>query len=46
MGTKRRPWSEADRQAFADGERLRAQTIPDKRKVINKLACRRPWRLK
>jgi superfamily I DNA/RNA helicase len=29
---KRRPWSEEERQAFADGQRERAQTIPGKRR--------------
>jgi hypothetical protein len=36
-------WCEADRQAFADGNRLRATTIPDKRKKANREACRK-WR--
>lgn len=39
-------WSEADRQAFADRNILRAQTIPNKRRVSNKRACRgrvRDW---
>lgn len=34
-------WHDADRQAFADRNILRAQRIPDKRKVNNKEACRR-----
>lgn len=38
-----RAWNEADRQAFADGNRLRATTIPDKRKKASKEACR-DWR--
>ena len=33
-------WSLADLRAFADGARNRARTIPDKRKVKNKNACR------
>jgi HK97 family phage prohead protease len=32
QGSKRRPMSDADRQAFADGVRQRAATIPGKRK--------------
>ena len=27
-----RPWSDEDRQAFADGDKLRAQTVPGKRR--------------
>lgn len=34
-------WDAVERQAFADGNRARAATIPDKRKVANKRACRR-----
>jgi len=33
-------WNDADRQAFQDGNRLRAATIPDKKKARNKHACR------
>ena len=33
-------WSAEDRQAFADRNILKAQRIPDKRKVHNKNACR------
>jgi len=33
-------WNDADRQAFQDGNRLRAATIPDKKKARNKQACR------
>lgn len=33
-------WSQNDRQAFADRNILRAQTIPNKRKEANKKACR------
>lgn len=35
-------WNDADRQAFRDGNRLRAATIPNKKKALNKLACRIP----
>lgn len=35
-----RAWSSEDRQAFADGNRARAATIPNKRRVANKRACR------
>lgn len=38
---KQDTWSEAEKQAFADGVRLRAATIPDKKKVASKKACRR-----
>lgn len=37
---KQERWSDADRQAFADGNRLKATTIPDKRKQASKRACR------
>jgi len=30
---KRRGWNDADARAFADGQRLRAATIPGKRKA-------------
>lgn len=33
-------WNDADRQAFQDGNRLRAATIPSKKRVRNKHACR------
>ena len=33
-------WSAEDRQAFADRNILKAQQIPDKRKVADKKACR------
>jgi hypothetical protein len=33
-------WSPEDRQAFADGNRLRAQTIPNKKRIANRKACR------
>jgi isocitrate lyase len=34
-------WSDADRRAFQDGVRLRAQTIPNKKLAFNKSACRK-----
>ena len=37
---KRHKWNETDKQAFADGARLRANTVPDKRKQDSKRACR------
>jgi hypothetical protein len=39
---KRKPtsWSAEDRQLFADRNILKAQRIPDKRKAINRQACR------
>lgn len=33
-------WSDEDRQAFADRNILRAQRIPNKRRVANRRACR------
>jgi hypothetical protein len=33
-------WSAEDRQAFADRNILKAQQIPDRRKVTDKKACR------
>lgn len=33
-------WSDADKQAFADRNFLKAQQIPDKRKRNDKRACR------
>lgn len=33
-------WSPEDRQAFADGVRLRATTLPDRRKEASRRACR------
>jgi hypothetical protein len=33
-------WDEVDRQGFADGNRLRAQTIPNKKRVAARKACR------
>lgn len=33
-------WNTEDRQNFADGNFLRAQTIPNKKKVSNRNACR------
>jgi hypothetical protein len=37
---KDRSWSAEDRQAFADGNILKAQQIPDLRKVKDKKECR------
>jgi len=37
----RKGWSAEDRQAFADGNRLRAQTIPNKRREQSRKACRK-----
>lgn len=34
-------WSDEERQAFADGVRLRAQRIPNKKRVAARKACRR-----
>lgn len=39
-------WSDADRQAFADRNILRAQTIPNKKRLADRKACRgrvRDW---
>jgi hypothetical protein len=33
-------WNAADRQAFADRNILRAQTIPNKKRIASKKACR------
>jgi hypothetical protein len=33
-------WSDADRQAFADRNILKAQTIPNKKRIANREACR------
>jgi hypothetical protein len=33
-------WNDADRRAFQSGVRLRASTIPNKKKILNKYACR------
>lgn len=41
MATKHKNrWSEQDRQAFADRNILRAQTIPNKKALARKRACR------
>lgn len=45
MSTKQKPkakntWSDADRQAFADRNVLRAQTIPNKKRIASRNACR------
>lgn len=34
-------WTAEDRQAFADGNILRAKTIPNKRRESNRKACRK-----
>lgn len=39
--TAQRAWSADDRQAFADGNRLRASTIPNKRREERRKACRK-----
>lgn len=42
---KRREWNDADRQAFADGARTRAQTHANKKRARNKRECREyRWR--
>lgn len=33
-------WNDIDRQGFADGNRTRAQTFADRKKVKNKRECR------
>jgi hypothetical protein len=33
-------WSPEERQEFADGVRLRAQTIPNKKRIAGRQACR------
>ena len=45
MKTKSKPmkWSADDRQAFADRNILRAQTIPNKKRLANKNACRKKF---
>lgn len=41
MATKHKnKWSAEDRQAFADRNILRAQTIPNKKALSRKKACR------
>lgn len=35
-------WNDADKQAFRDGVRLKAATIPNKKKALNKSFCRIP----
>lgn len=43
MRTKQRnsnAWSDQDRQAFADRNILKAQTIPNKKALARKKACR------
>jgi hypothetical protein len=34
-------WSPADRQAFADGARLRAKRHPNKKRLASREACRK-----
>jgi len=34
-------WSAEDKRAFADGNRLRAQTVPNKRRKASREACRK-----
>lgn len=42
---KRRKWNTADKQAFADGSRTRAQTFRDRKKDDDKKSCRKwLWR--
>ena len=41
----RAEWSDADRQSFSDGFRLRAVRFIDRRKQTVKYICRRPNRL-
>jgi hypothetical protein len=38
--SNRRKWNEADRQAFADGNRTKAQTFRDRKKEANRKECR------
>lgn len=40
MSNKRKAWNDADRQAFADGSRHKAQTFKDRKKETNRKACR------
>ena len=43
MDTMKKPinkWSDEDRKAFQAGVRLRAQTIPNKRREASRRACR------
>lgn len=35
-----RKWNEVDRQAFADGNILKAQQVPNKKRISNKRECR------
>jgi hypothetical protein len=43
MRLQRPRWNGASRQAFSDGNRLRANTVPDQRKEASRKACRK-WR--
>ena len=36
----KRKWTDADRQAFADRNKLKAQRVADRRKKRNKTECR------
>jgi hypothetical protein len=40
MNKTPRKWNEADRQAFADGNRHKAQTFRDRKKEKNRKECR------
>lgn len=40
MSKNKNTWSDADRQAFADRNILRAQRIPNKRRIASRKACR------
>lgn len=37
---RKNTWSDADRQAFADRNILKASTIPNKKRAANRKACR------
>jgi len=47
MGKRRHiaqdPWNAATRQAFADGNRTKAQTFAERKKEANRQACRK-WK--
>jgi hypothetical protein len=45
MKTKKTPakWSADDKQAFADRNILRAQTIPNKKRLASRNACRKKF---
>lgn len=42
--SKREPWNAADRRAFADGLRTRAQTFAQKKRETARLFCRKDTR--